>query len=451
MVIKEQSDEMHDFLKDASNFHGSAEIIFIPETPDEISMAVRNCRSRNIPLTVSGSRTGLTGSGVPLGGALISMEKLKTIYLPDEENKTIKVDPGVTLKELNDFLSTKGWFYPPNPTEYNSSIGGNTATNASGARTFRYGPTREFVESLELVMADGEEIEIKRGQTFERMGSIRIKKSDGNFYDVPFKDIDMPTTKHSAGYYLRPAMDAIDLFIGSEGTLALIKSITLRFIDAPEKVFGGIVFFDKRNNMLDFIDELRYNGAENRDKEFAELTAISPRLIEFFDYKALDLLRQDFPEIPANTTGAVWFEQECVLAREDELIEQYYDLINKYTAYADDTWFAIDPHTEEKLSEFRHSLPLKIQDIISRGALLKTATDTAVQLDDFREFFNYLDKSFNDSGLTSCIFGHIGNCHLHANLFPKNDQEKKQAEEIYRNVLDWRCEKEAEQFRRNTG
>ena len=102
-----------------------------------------------------------------------------------------------------------GQFYPPDPTETGASIGGNIACNASGSRSFRYGATRAWVERLRVVLADGRMLDIGRGEPI-----------DFDPGTVPLPAV----TKNTAGYLLRPGMDWVDLFIGSEGTLGVVTA-----------------------------------------------------------------------------------------------------------------------------------------------------------------------------------------------------------------------------------
>ena len=123
----------------------------------------RNCLSRNPltrsprysrrqrewePVTISGARTGTVGGAVPFGGYVISLERMNKIKSIDQESMTAVVEPGVILGDFQKAVEAKGLFYPPDPTEWSCQIGGTVATNASGARSFKYGATRGFVRGL---------------------------------------------------------------------------------------------------------------------------------------------------------------------------------------------------------------------------------------------------------------------------------------------------------------
>ncbi len=150
MIIKTEQDEIQNYLIDASNTKGFCEAVYIPENVSEMAGIIKEANEKKHSVTISGNGTGLTGARVPKGGIVISTEKLNKIIEINLEEKFALVEPGVLLSELQDAVNSKGLLYPPDPTERNCFVGGTVATNASGARTFKYGPTRNYVEELEI-------------------------------------------------------------------------------------------------------------------------------------------------------------------------------------------------------------------------------------------------------------------------------------------------------------
>ena len=151
------------------------------------------------------------------------------------------------LSDLQLAVDHEGLLYPPDPTERGCYIGGNVATNASGARTFKYGPTRNYISRLKVVLASGEVLDLRRGAVHAdargilRLGSIELKLPN---YRRP------ATRKNASGYFVAPGMDAIDLFIGSEGTLGVICEIEVRLIPKPQGLLSGVVFFADEADVL---------------------------------------------------------------------------------------------------------------------------------------------------------------------------------------------------------
>ncbi|RKY91215.1 MAG: hypothetical protein DRQ01_08070 [Ignavibacteriae bacterium] len=176
----------------------------------------------------------------------------------DEQNRCAVVQPGVLLSDLEEAVKEKNLFYPPDPTEKSCFIGGNVATNASGARTFKYGPTRDYILELEIVLPDGEILTVKRNDIFATDFLLTLKTTAGIIIKLELPDYKMPSIKNAAGYYCKKNMDAVDLFIGSEGTLGIVTKIKLKLLPLPLNEISCILFFNSEKNALQFLIEARY-------------------------------------------------------------------------------------------------------------------------------------------------------------------------------------------------
>jgi D-lactate dehydrogenase (cytochrome) len=246
----------------------------------------------------------------------------------------------------------------------------------------------------------------------------------------------MPHVKNASGYFAKEDMDAIDLLIGSEGTLCIFAEIELQVLPRPDSVLGGIVFFDDNSKLLDFVIEIRDKSRINNKISISENDGLSARLIEYFDKQSLNLLRPKYSEIPLNAIGAVWFEQEIDLKFEEKIINDWYEIIQKFTALSDDTWFAQNEKEHLKLREFRHELPLQVYENLTNNSQKKVGLDCAVPDSEFPLLFNYYLENFSQINLEYVVFGHIGNSHLHANIFCRNDDEYKIAREFYDRTIE---------------
>src|SRR6185436_15711955 len=216
MQTKSNPDEIESFLTDASFIRdGHADLVVIPETIDDVSETLARANRDRVPVTVSGAGTGTVGGRVAYGGIVLATYRLnhiKSIVHEDHGGYAV-VEAGVILADLQRAVDQQGLLYPPDPTERGCFVGGNVATNASGARTFKYGPTRNYIRRLKIVLASGEVIDLRRGGVHaDAPGKIRFGKS----IEVQLPHYAMPLTrKNATGYFVAPAMDAIDLFIGS--------------------------------------------------------------------------------------------------------------------------------------------------------------------------------------------------------------------------------------------
>jgi D-lactate dehydrogenase (cytochrome) len=431
MQVKTAVDEIQNYLIDTSNLQGGyADKLFIPESSSEIAEILKEANEKNVKVTVSGARTGTVGGAIPFGGIIISLEKLNKIKEINKTENYAIVQSGVILKDFQKAVESENLFYPPDPTEWSCQIGGTIATNASGARSFKYGATRNFVIKLEIVLPNGEILLLKRGENFSNNGFIELKTEQGTIFKAKLPTYRQPKVrKNTSGYFSGETVDAIDLFIGSEGTLGIITEAELRILPKPQSFFSGIVFFENEENLLDFVRQARKISFNTRSETIQNLLEAS--LIEYFDEKALKFISEKFPDVPETAKGAIFFEQETNSENEDELLERWNELLEKNNADLDNSWFTTTENDREKLREFRHALPVSVNERIVRYKQKKIGTDMAVPDENFASFLKFYKEKLDASGLEYVIFGHIGDNHLHANMIPKTDEEATKAKHLY--------------------
>ena len=423
MIKKTDKSDIQSYLTDAANISGTCDYVLFPENTTELCSILEETNKSKKLVTISAGRTGLTGGCVPTEGILISLEKLNKIISIDKETKTAIVEPGVFLSEFQKEVEDKNLFYPPDPTETNATIGGTVATNASGARTFKYGATRNYVQELEIVLPSGKLFSLRRDLLFSNdfHGEITFDNTKLNF-SIP--NYTMPNVKHAAGYFAKKNMDIIDLFIGAEGTLGVITKIKLKLLKLPENIFSLIIFFKDESDIFSFVKDIKTESNNKNSK-------IDLREIEFFDEHSLNLLKEEFTNIPQNSKGAIWIEQEYKPENEDEIIEEIIKVITGNNGSEEDIWFAMNKKERDELKHFRHSLPLAVNEIISGRNLQKVGTDTAVPDTKLIEFFYYTKNLIQENQLQYVVYGHIGNSHMHFNMLPKNQEEFMLAKKLY--------------------
>ena len=463
MLIKSDPDEIQSYLTDASHMlEGRAERVVFPENADEVAAILQTATQNKTPVTISGAGTGTVGGRIPFAGIVLATDKLNQVKSIIHEGKGGRAvaEPGVRLFDFQSFVESQGLLYPPDPTERSCFLGGTVATNASGARTFKYGPTRTYVQRLKIVLATGDVIDLRRGELqADSKGQIRIPLPSGGFIEAQLPSYRMPATrKHASGYYVAPEMDVLDLFIGSEGTLGVIVEIETSLLPKPLGLLSGVVFFSGEPELLAFVREARDQSLKNSelsespagrlgslmDKAF-EVTrrepitsgvnqtheAIDARALEYFDRESLNFLRQKYQTIPDNATGAIFFEQETDSTSEDSIMASWLALMEAHQALADDSWFATNETDQAKLREFRHALPVLMNEWFSSHRQRKVSTDMSVPDDAFAEMLQFYQGTLQSSGLRYTIFGHIGDNHVHVNILPRDDQEGVKAREIY--------------------
>jgi len=423
MQTKTNPDEIESFLSDASFIReGHADRVVLPESIAEVSEILASANRERVPVTVSGAGTGTVGGRVAFGGIVLATDKLNRIkqIVHEDHGGFAVVEPGVVLADLQRAVDHEGLLYPPDPTERGCFVGGNVATNASGARTFKYGPTRNYVRRLKVVLASGEVLDLRRGEVrADAQGRIRLGKS----IKVQLPHYRMPATrKNATGYFVAPEMDAVDLFIGSEGTLGVIGEVEVKLLPKPEGLLSGVVFFADEADVLALVREVRAH--------------VDARAVEFFDRESLRFLREKYPAIPAEAVAAIFFEQETTAATEEAVLNQWTVLLDQHHALAD-SWFATNEQDQAKLREFRHQLPVLMNEWFARYRQRKVSTDMSVPDDVFPGLFRLYKETLQPSGLRYTIFGHIGDNHVHVNILPRDDAEGRRARELYVEFLKY--------------
>ncbi|MFA4906337.1 MAG: FAD-binding oxidoreductase [Candidatus Margulisiibacteriota bacterium] len=404
MLKKTDPSVIRSYLEDSSNLQGGhAEGVYLPENEAEVIEILKECSEKKTPLTISAGETGTTGGCIPFGGWILGTEKLNK--LKDIDTKTASLEPAVTLETLEKETKKAGLLYPPDPTETTAWLGGTVATNASGSRSFRFGATRDWVKRLKVILSTGEVLELKRNDKCQMTNDKLMRPN----YQIP-------NVKTAAGYYSKPEMDLIDLFIGSEGTLGVVTEIEVGLIPRFFDTFDLIAFFPNENDAVDFVEEARKKEA---------LT------LEFFDKNSLELLRSSYPKIPVNAGSAVYFECELTEKSGLSYLDEWGKLIEKHHAKLDDAWLGMNNKQKQELKDFRHAMPEHINEEFKKHNTIKFASDIAVPDSKFREMLDFYSSHLipHTSHLFFVKFGHIGQNHLHVNLVPRKPEDIPLAQE----------------------
>jgi len=449
------NEEFTAYLHDETKTVGYAETISFPTSEDEIKAVLRRCRKEGTHVTVQGNRTGLTTASVPYGGHVMALERMcraNGMRLGDDGTVYLRVQPGMALAEVNQAIAsrqirTEGWdaasleayaafqklprrYFTPDPTESSASIGGMVACNASGAKTYHYGPTRSSVSGLRLVLADGDVIALQRGVHFADGRHFRLTTEGGRTIEGELPGYTMPRCKNASGYYAADNMDLIDLIIGSDGTLGVLSEIELKLIPLPAVIWGLDCFFDTVAQSVDFVEAVKPMG----------LAAI-----EFFDGHALDILRayrDGGVPVPPGFESLVYVEiHENDDAAALAAVRRIGELMERCGGDAANTWCARSPHDRERLLVLRHKVPESVNALIAERkrsctAIAKVGSDMAVPDDKLREVTKMYLDDLAVSGFEYAYWGHIGNNHLHINVLPRNEEDMKGGKAMFARWAD---------------
>jgi D-lactate dehydrogenase (cytochrome) len=421
---------------------GMPVVLYLPRDTDEVSAAVAECAATRTPIVVSGGRTGIVGGAVAASGAaLLSLDGLRAdpaVSRGADGRWIAAAASGVRLSQLQQLLvrapaGETRLLYPVDPTETSASLGGTVATNASGARTLRHGPTRAWVEALQLVLADGRRLRLARGQVRAAGGLLRLEREGAAPLTVAVPDLPAPPTKHTAGYHMRADMDGLDLFVGGEGTLAIVTEVELRLVPAPPHVLGLCAYVRRDDEAERIVATLLAGGA--------------PDALEYMDGPSLELLRRrrasageasGVPLIPDAARGVVYieasFDDESGM---DAFAASIEDILARCGVGGDDVWAGFGAGELEAMKRFRHALPEQVNALVSERKrhipeLTKIGTDMAVPGRALAAMMSAYREGLAAERLEHYIFGHIGDGHVHVNIVPRSADEMKRGRALYK-------------------
>lgn len=443
MITREVARDYPDFLRDESRLMGNAEAIAFPQSRGQILETLAYARTKGLPITVQGARTGIVGGAVPQGGLALNLSHMRRLTRLGRagDGWTVTAEPGVLMAELNAALhsrlfETQGWteaekallttfstapeqFLPPDPTEKTASLGGAVACNSSGARSFAYGPMRSYVRELTVALTDGSVVVLRRGRD----------RAQGRDFTVSGRSGTLPTyvtppVKNAAGYCTGNNLDLVDLVIGSEGTLGVVVEAELELRPLPPVVWAVTAFLPDEAKAMSLVRALRDRPAEER-----------PAAIEFFGPTALELLRAHREDVAGLPGGAdvSWSAIYVEYHGEDEetlteRMETMVGLLAGCGGSEDQTWIAMEPAELRRLQDFRHAVPEAVNRLIdlrkrAHPTITKLSTDMAVPDDRLEDVLALYHGGIAELGAEYVIFGHVGDNHLHVNLIPRDPDE----------------------------
>jgi D-lactate dehydrogenase (cytochrome) len=437
--------------------------LFFPANDPELSAILKEMAARKTNITIAGARTGLVGGCVPRKGALVSLEnfdRVQAVYFDQPAAEwRIRSECAVNLRSLNSQISSKSfpdiercgdqsalnalqsfkedpsdYFYPPDPTEMSASLGGTVATNASGARTYRYGPTRSWVKGIRVMLINGEVLSIPRGKYFASPGGgFTVYDSKGNERSIMLPTYPMPRTKNTSGFFSSPQMDLIDLFIGSEGSFGIITEVTVSLLTKKETI-SLVQFLESDEQAIDLVYALR-------DEKRIQLN-----FLEFYSGKALALMREmqlkdpkavDMPLIPKTAGAALFFEFEFASMADKLDYTSLVRTLKECGASISSSWAAYENRELQRLKDFRHILPETVNAIIAERKkqhpdLHKLGTDLAVPDHRLRDMWRIYKNALDSADLQWVALGHIGNNHIHINILPRNVDDLEKGLDLYK-------------------
>lgn len=349
--------------------YGQADILVYPKTTEEVADVVKFANANNLNITTRGAGTNLVGSTIPNGGIILDLSLMNEIVELDKETFTITVQPGILLQDLQQLVEQYDLFYPPDPGAKTSTIGGNISTNAGGMRAVKYGVTRDYVQALEVVMADGSVLNI---------GSKNVKDNTGL------------ALKH--------------LFIGSEGTLGIITQCTLKLIAKPKVSQTFVVGFNTIEQAIASITTI--------------LHTLTPTALEFVERKVAQWGEKysgfQFP-LPNSQAYLIIMldgsDQQSVEQQRKQLLANLGDC---------DYFVAEDSNQASQIWTIRGSLVRAVEAVTEQDPI-----DIVVPINRIADFIHFTKQLEAKTKVRMLAFGHAGDGNIHLCIL-RDDRDDKQ-------------------------
>ena len=361
--------------KDES-FHEVAppDAVAFANSTDEVAAIVTACARHRTPVIAYGTGTGLEGHVQALhGGVCIDVSQMNDILQVNGEDLDCRVQPGVTRKQLNSYLRDSGLFFPIDPGA-DASLGGMTATRASGTNAVRYGTMRENVLGLTVVLADG-----------------RVIRTGGR------------ARKSAAGY------DLTRLFVGSEGTLGVITEIQLRLYGIPEAISSAVCSFATLEGAVKTVTQTIQMG-------------IPVARIELLDDVQMDAINR-YSDLSYPVQPTLFFEFHGSDAGVREQAEMVGEIAEEFGG-GDFQW-ASRPEDRNKLWQARHDAYYAV--LALRPGCKGWATDVCVPISALTRCLLETRKDIDASGLLAPIVSHAGDGNFHLVFLVDTDSADEMA------------------------
>jgi D-lactate dehydrogenase (cytochrome) len=424
---------LQSFVEDAAHYPGghAAGVVF-PRSEADVAAVLR----QHPAVLAIGAQSSVTGGATPRGEVVLSTSKMAAILEIGDD--VARVQPGLPIVTLKEALAAQGRYYPPAPTYDGAFVGGTIATNASGAATFKYGSTRNWVRALSVVLASGEVLDVVRGEVRAHLdGYFEVETSTG-VVRVPVPTYVMPDVpKRSAGYHAAPG----------EGTLGVIVEATLGIVTPAPATCLALVPFTSESKALEVVAELRDRSKRTwreRDPRGLDVSAI-----EMFDRRCLGMLYEDGADarygisLPPETEIALLIQLELAPGTTGEMA--YEQIAAALDAGGDATPLGLfcrlldgagvldqvdvavpgDRGRAQQFFDFRESAPEALkhrvgiaQERVDPG-IQKTAADMIVPFDRFGEMMHVYRDGYERRGLQHAIWGHVSDGNVHPNVIPR--------------------------------
>jgi len=397
-------------------------LVVQPRQREDVQICVDFAKEKGIPIIARGAGTGRAGQGIGEGIILDFVKYMNKILEVDSQKQWVRIQPGLILGKLNQFLKPHKKFFPidPSTADY-CTLGGMIANNSSGPHAVKYGATRDYVISLEMVTAQGDIMKTgpRSGKDIAILPKDNLEKRIYTTvaeiierYQMALQEERPYTTKNSCGYDLwqvkkDDVLDLTPLLVGSEGTLGIFTEAWLRLVNLPGQTHSALIYF----HSLDTVGQAT-----------EEILKFSPTMLEIMEKQIIDLARDKYPEmrpyLPEGIEATLFIELEGSL--EKELHEKMKMIQMQLIEEKKLAWAmreAQDAREREMLTKVR-SVSGPILNKV-KGPKKPTAfiEDAAVHPSRLGEYIAGLREIFKKNQAEASIYGHAGDGNLHVMVF----------------------------------
>ncbi len=414
------------FATDGSVFELKPQVVIYPKTENDVVLAVKYLEAKakageKISLTSRGKGTDQGGGALGDGALLVMPAHMKRFVRMGK--RSITVESGMIYLELQGILHSHGRWLPPYPASIDfATIGGAVANNSAGEKTIKYGSTRDYVQSLRVVLSNGDVITTRRLSRKE----LAAKKRQDDFEGEIYRQLDEllkankqiinaappQTSKNSAGYDLwdvrgrNGSFDLSQLIVGSQGTLGVVTEATLRTEKLNEHTILLTGFFETVEAMAEAVDKIMPLG---------------PSALEVVDYHLLKFLRDHHNHIIdgliPEKLPAVALLVEFDDTKQSRRLRKAHKVAKVFHELTYQSGYATDPDEQAALWKIRRSAAAVIWMYNGPKKALPIVEDGVVPLKNMPEFLREVYKLFDKYKIQTAVWGHAGNANFHLQPF----------------------------------
>ncbi len=411
---------------DASIYKVPPLAVAIIESSDDLAVVLSYARKEGIPLTARSGGTNVTGNAIG-EGIILEFSRLNKILEVHEQERWARVEPGIVYAELNRALAKKGLMFAPDPSSGDMcKLGGMLGNNAAGPHTLKYGATKENVTEIEVLLHNGNWVTAKeyRLEYPDFKSLLEKNRFIEEWIRLIWENKELilskkkTVSKNASGYNLFAIADGLaegklplhQLFIGSEGTLGLIREAKIKLVPRPTAIATGLIYFNRLSDIGPAVNDI---------------LPLSPSALEMMDRNSLVLVSRQGIAIPKEAHAMLLVEFDDALAK--FRMEETRRKMDRYGLTVP-MIIGFGEENQTKLWQVRKAMYPTLYQYDLKKKPVNFADDVVIAADRIPQLISYLDRLFIDQGVPVAIYGHIGNGNAHINpllnLSDSHDFEK---------------------------